>query len=161
MTWREVLGYLGLWTAAGCALFSAYVVVVLRTGIAFAARKDDGTLKSRIPLSRYASTQLLLLAIVGFQILANYVGITGQARSMAFLSLWALNLAHCVVLFLYDTVVIDWLVLARWRPGFLRLPEAMGGESMRRHILLSMPVGLLAGLALSALSTAVSLGSGM
>ena len=64
--------------------------------------------------------------------------------------------AHYLVLFLYDTLVIDGLVIGVWRPSFLRLPDAMGRQSMKRHMLVSIPAGLLIGAALTAISTAVS-----
>jgi hypothetical protein len=70
--------------------------------------------------------------------------------------LFLLNYGHYLMLFLFDTAVIDGLVLGVWRPGFLRLPDAMGGESMKKHILISIPIGVVAGLGLSAISTAVS-----
>ena len=67
-----------------------------------------------------------------------------------------MNFGHYLLLFLFDTLVIDGLVLAVWRPAFLRLPDAMGGESMKRHMLLSIPVGTVAGIGLSAVSTVIS-----
>ena len=70
--------------------------------------------------------------------------------------LMLLNFGHYVVLFLFDTVVVDGLVLSLWRPAFLRLPATMNRESMKRHVLLSIPVGLIAGIGLTALSTAIS-----
>lgn len=156
MTLEGVLGYLGLWSAIGCALFSAYVVVVFRTGMVFTARKEDGMLKERIPLSGYLNMLILLLGIVSFQVVANYLGIGGKGHEVSFFSLMLLNFGHYAILFLFDTVVVDGLVLSMWRPGFLQLPEAMGGESMKRHMLLSIPVGLMVGIGLSALSTVIS-----
>ena len=156
MTLEGVLGYLGLWSAIGCAVFSAYVVVAFRTGMVFTARKKDGTLKERIPVSGCLNMLILLLGIIGFQVGANYLGIVGKGHEVSFFSLLLLNFGHYVVLFLFDTVVVDGLVLSVWRPGFLQLPEAMGRESMKRHMLLSIPVGVMAGIGLTALSTAIS-----
>ena len=156
MTVEIVLNYLALWSAIGWALFSAYVVVMFRTGLVYTARKDDGTLKDQMPPSGQLNMLALLIAIVGFQVAANYLGIVSKGYEISFLSLLLLNLAHYLVLFLYDTVVIDGLVLSVWRPYFLRIPEAMSGKSMLLHILRSIPVGLIAGVALSAFSTAIS-----
>jgi hypothetical protein len=156
MTLEEVLGYLGLWSAIGCALFSAYVVVVFRAGMVFTARKEDGTLKEQIPLIGYLNMLFLLFGIVGFQVVANYFGVASKGYGVSFFSLILLNFGHYVILFLFDTIVVDGLVLSVWRPGFLRLPEAMSGESMMRHMLLSIPVGIMAGMVLSVLSAVVS-----
>jgi hypothetical protein len=156
MTLADVLGYLGIWSAVGCIAFSLYVIVVFRTGLVFVARKEDGTLKERIPLSGYFNMLLLLALIVGFQVVANTIGIDRRGYAIGLFSLFLLNFGHYLVLFLFDTVVIDGLVLGVWRPQFLHLPEAMRGASMREHILKSIPVGIAAGIALTALSTTIS-----
>ena len=156
MTLERTLGYLAAWSAIGCAVFCAYVVVVFRTGIVYTARKKDGTLKKRIPLSGYLNMLILLLGIVSLQVVANYLGLVRKAIEIGFLSLFLLNFGHYLILFVFDTVVIDGLVLSVWRPGFLRLPDAIGSESMKKHILLSIPVGVVAGICLTAVSTAVS-----
>ena len=156
MALRDVFDYLALWSAIGFALFSAYVVVVFRTGLVYTARNDDGTLREHLPASGQVNMLALLVAIVGFQVLANYLGIAREGHRVSFLSLYLLNLAHYLVLFLFDTLIIDGFVLAVWRPSFLQLPEAMGRESMKSHMLRSIPVGLVAGIALSAFGTAIS-----
>ena len=156
MTPDETLHYLGLWSAIGCALFSVFVVVVFRTGIVFTARKEDGALKKRIPVRGRLAMLIIPLGIVGLQAVANYFGIARQAFEVSFSSLFLLNFLHYLILFIFDSVVIDGLVLSVWRPGFLRVPDAMGWESMKRHILLSIPIGTVIGAALVAASTAIS-----
>ena len=156
MTLERMLCYLGVWSAIGCAVFSAYVVVVFRTGIVYTSRKEDGTLKKQIPLSGYLNMLLFLLGIVGFQVVANYFGLVRKALEISFFSLFLLNFGHYLILFVFDTVVIDGLVLSVWRPGFLQLSDAIGGESMKKHMLLSIPVGTVAGVGLTAVSTVIS-----
>jgi hypothetical protein len=58
-----------------------------------------------------------------------------------------------MILLIYDTLVIDYLVIVKWRPKFLLIPEAMNAQSMRQHILATIPVGPVIGLVLTALST--------
>jgi len=147
-----VLHYLGLWGAIGCALFSVFVVVVFRTGIVFTARQEDGTLKKRIPLTGYLAMLIIPFDIVSLQVVANYFGLARRALEVSFFSLFLLNLGHYLILLIFDSVVIDGLVLSVWRPGFLQLPDAIGRESMKRHILLSIPIGV----GLTAASTAIS-----
>ena len=156
MTLEKVLYYLGVWSAIGCAIFSAYVVVVFRTGIVYTSRKGDGTLKKRIPLSGYLNMLIFLLGIVGLQVVSNYFGLVRKALEVSFFSLFLLNFGHYLILFIFDTVVIDGLVLSVWPPGFLQLSDAIGGASMKKHMLLSIPVGTLAGVGLTAASTVIS-----
>lgn len=156
MTFKTVFYYLVTWSAIGCAAFSVYVFVVFRTGLVYTARKQDGTLKERIPLSGYVNMLVLLVTIIGFQCLANYFGLARPGISIGFLSLFLLNFGHYLILFVFDSVVIDGLVLSAWRPRFLHLPDAIGRESMKKHILISIPVGAAAGIVLTASSTAIS-----
>ena len=155
MTPEEVLRYLGVWSAIGCALFSVFVVVAFRTGIVFAARQEDGILKKRIPLRSRLAMLIIPLGIVGLQVLANYFGLPRKALEVSFPSLFLLNLGHYLILFTFDTVVIDGLVLSVWRPAFLRIPDGMGWESIKRHILLSIPIGTVVEAALAAVSSAI------
>lgn len=156
MTSVDVPGYLGIWSIVGCVAFSLYVIAAFRAGIVFTARKEDGTLKERIPLSGYLNMVLLLVIIVGFQVAANYLGIARLGYSVRLLPLFLLNLGHYLILFLFDTVAIDGLLLGVWRPQFLHLPEAIGRASMKEHILKSIPVGVIAGVLLTASSTMLS-----
>jgi hypothetical protein len=47
-------------------------------------------------------------------------------------------------------------VLGYWRPAFLKLPDAMGWDSMKVHIIKSIPVGAFFGLIISLVSTAIT-----
>lgn len=156
MTVEKTIQYLTVWSVIGFIAFSVYVVVVFRSGLVYTSRKQDGTLKDRIPLSGIINMLLLLLIIVGFQVLANYIGLARSGVEIRFISLLLLNFGHYFILFLFDTIVIDGLVLGVWRPGFLRLSDAIGGESMKKHILISIPVGMAVGIVLTAISSAIS-----
>ncbi len=156
MSLGETLSYLGLWSLIGSALFSAFVVFVFRSGLVYASRKDDGTLKERIPRRGYLVMGAFLLAIVGFLVAANACGLARNAFSISLGRLFALNFALYLILFLYDTFVIDGLVVGLWRPSFLQLPDAMGWESMKEHMLRSIPVGLAFGVILAGVSAILS-----
>ncbi|MEJ2551102.1 MAG: hypothetical protein P8Z42_07420 [Anaerolineales bacterium] len=156
MTLDIAIRYLIVWSAVGAFAFCIYVFAVFRGGLVYTARKQDGTLKERIPLSGILNMLLLLLIIVGFQILANYYGLARSGLTIPFMVLFLLNFVHYIILFLFDTLVIDGLVIGVWRPEFLRLPDDMGAESMKKHMLKSIPVGIVAGVALTVISTAIS-----
>ena len=156
MTVERTIQYLVVWSLIGFAAFSFYVFVVFRSGMVYTSRKQDGTLKDRIPLSGILNMLLFLLIIVGFQALANFLGLASSGVDIGFMALFVLNFGHYFILFLFDTIVIDGLVLGVWRPGFLRLSDDIGGESMKKHILISIPVGMAAGIVLTAISSAIS-----
>lgn len=156
MTRETIIQYLIFWSAIGSVGFFMYVIFVFRSGMVYSSRKPDGTLKDRIPLSGILNMLLFLLIIVGFQVLANYLGLSRNRVEIRFFGLYLLNFGHYFILFLFDTVVIDGLVLGIWRPGFLKLSDEIGAQSMKQHILISIPVGIIAGIALTAISSAIS-----
>jgi hypothetical protein len=156
MSSQDVVSFLILWSTIGSVLFSIYVVVAFRTGIVYSARKDDGTLKERIPLNGYINMALFLFVIIGYFMVANYLGVKNRGFDINFKSLLLLNYLLYLILFIYDTLVIDGLVLGVWRPKFLRLREGIGSESMMKHILISIPVGAIFGLVLMVLAAGIS-----
>jgi hypothetical protein len=95
-------------------------------------------------------------AIVGFLLLANYVGLARKHLRLGFGGLFLLNLSHYLILFLYDTAFVDGFVLSHWRPQLLLLPDEMGRESMAEHITRSIPVGTVAGVLIAGLGSAIS-----
>jgi len=156
MSVKDALAYLAIWSLIGAVLFSLFVVFVFRSGFVYASRKRDGALKREMPLRGYLAMFSTLLAIVGFLVTANHLGLARKHVSVGFGSLFALNFTLYLILFLFDTVFIDGFVLGYWRPGFLHLSEDMGREAMREHITRSIPVGILFGLFIAGLSTAIS-----
>jgi hypothetical protein len=156
MNWSAYLPYLLLWGLIGCALFSIIVIILFRTRLVYTARKPDGTLKDKIPLSGKLAMLILPISYFIFQVFSNNMGLVQQGITLTFGHLFLLNYGVYLILFLYDTFFIDGFVLATWRPTFLQLPDEMGKESMKKHILISIPIGLLIGAILTIISTTAS-----
>jgi hypothetical protein len=152
----EILSYLFTWGTIGCILFSIFVVVAFRSGLVYTARKDDGTLKDRVPLKGLLAMTIIPLGLFGLYLASNYLGLVRRGIFLDFWPLFLINFGVYVILFAFDTLIIDGFVIAIWRPAFLQIPEAMGRESMKKHILISLPVGLLIGAFLSFINTSLS-----
>lgn len=156
MTINDALAYLAFWSLIGAILFSLFVVFVFRSGAVYVARKKDGTLKDKIPLSGFLIMAGFLLAVVAFFVTANLFGLARKQITVDFGTLFALNYALYLILFAFDTLFIDGFVLSYWRPGCLRLSRELGKVSMRKHIVKSLPIGTGFGLLFTGLTTAVS-----
>jgi hypothetical protein len=156
MSLSAVIGFLITWTIIGALLFSLFVLFVFRSGVVYTARNEDGLLKEKIPLTGYLSSAGFLVLIVIFLLGANNFGLYRSGYELTFGSLFALNLGLYLLLFLYDTLIIDGLVLGYWRPDFLQLPEAMGAESMGTHMRKSILPGILFGLVIALICSAIS-----
>jgi hypothetical protein len=152
----QAISYLAAWGITGAALFTLFVFFLFRTGFVYTARQEDGLLKEEIPFGGYLVSGGFLLLIVIFMLSANYFGLVLAGYQLSFWILNALNLGLYLVLFLFDTLVIDGLVIGYWRPEFLNLPPAMGSESMREHIKKSIPVGMLFGLFITLICSGIT-----
>ena len=156
MTLAEILLYLFTWGLVGIIAFNLYVVIVFRTGIVYNTRKTDGTMKEKQDLSGILSSLSILVLILFLQIVSNYFLLVVQGFELSFLGLLLLNYALYLLLFLYDTFVIDYIVIGKWRPGFLLLPEEMNAESMAVHIRISLVVGPILGLGIILIGVLIS-----
>ena len=156
MTLSAVLSYLLIWSLMGCILFFAMVVVFFRTGLVYTARKNDGTLKDEIPLTGKLAMLIIPISLFVFQVLSNNIFVIQNNLRLSYGQLFFLNLSIYLILFLFDTFFIDGFVLIKWRPDFLQIPAKMNNESMKIHILKSIPIGLFLGILLSVISTTTS-----
>ncbi|MFX0065768.1 MAG: hypothetical protein ACFFC7_26645, partial [Candidatus Hermodarchaeota archaeon] len=97
------------------------------------------------------------VGIISLQVLANFISLKLQNISLDLIGLFLLNYGLYFALFLYDTLIIDLLVLGVWHPAFLKLPAVEGDvPSVKQHLKLSLPVGIVAGLVLTLISTLIS-----
>lgn len=149
MTSFEILKYITFWAGIGIIIFNVVILYLFRSGAAFTARNRDGNLKKKIPLKGLIAMGFFCLGIIGILVLASYLGIKSPGFKVSFLQLFIINLLLYSILFAYDTFVIDWLVIVKWRPHFLNIPDTMTRESMIRHIKTSIPVGMGLGIIFS------------
>ena len=143
---------LGVSFLAGAFLLTLAVVFVFRTGIVYSNRKEDGTLKTKMPLMGYVVMGLTLILILAFFVLCDYL--TFRVVSAGIVRILAFNMLLITLLSLYDGCVIDLWVLGKVRPSILSLPDAVTIDSMKRHVkkqftaawVLKIPLALVSGL---------------
>jgi hypothetical protein len=156
MILSTVLSYLFIWGLIGCAFFLVLVVILFRTSVVYTARKQDGTLKDEIPLSGKFVMLIIPVCLTIFLLLTNKVSLVENDLIQTYWQIFTLNFGLYLILFFFDTFFIDYFTLAIWRPGFIKIPDEMGRESMRKHILVSLPIGLLLGAFLTMIPSTVS-----
>ena len=156
MSTSDAFSYLLIWSLIGCVLFSFFVLIAFRTGLVYTARKEDGTLKNRIPLKGILAMTIIPIGLFGLDLVSNYFGWVKKGFPLDFWPIFLLNYGVYVILFVYDTLIIDGFVISVWHPTFLRIPAAMGKESMKKHILISLPVGFILGAILTLAGTSLS-----
>jgi len=140
----------------GIPLYSVVVTTLFRTNLVYTARNKDGTIKKTIPISGILTSLFLLFGITFLQIAINYFGKEMYQGTIPWWRAFFIDHFLFIILFIYDTFVIDYLVIIKWRPKFLRLPESMDLESMKTHIKASIRIGIPFGLLITGLSVVLS-----
>jgi hypothetical protein len=156
MNLAELLAYLTTWSLIGIALFSLFVILAFRSELVYTARKEDGTLKGHIPLKGILAMAIIPVGLLGLHLVSDYVGLVQREIPLDFWPLFLINFSVYVILFVFDTLIIDGFVITIWRPTFLRIPDVMERESMKKHILVSLPVGLFIGAFLTIINTSLA-----
>ena len=156
MSLHLIIQFLGVWSLIGASLFCVFVLFAFRSGLVYTARNEDGLLKDRIPLGGYLVMALFLLTVVAFIVIADCLGLAKNGISIGAVNLFILNYCLYIILFLFDTLFIDGFVLGTWQPKFLKLSEEIGGESMRKHMMKSIPIGAGFGILITFLATLIA-----
>jgi hypothetical protein len=156
MTREAALAYLATWGLIGIALFSLFVIFAFRSGLVYTARKEDGTLEGHIPLKGILAMAIIPVGLLGLHLVSDYVGLVQREIPLDFWPLFLINFSVYVILFVFDTLIIDGFVITIWRPTFLRIPDVMERESMKKHILVSLPAGLFIGAFLTIINTSLA-----
>ncbi len=146
LTLVAILLYLLLYGGIGAALFSVIVLIFCRTGVAWAERGE---------VKRTVGSIIILGGLISLQLLANFFGLKLQNFSISFGELFMLNYGLYLLLFLFDTLVIDILVIVKWHPAFLQLPETEVATSVKYH-LKTIPIGIVLGLAITLIPSLIS-----
>jgi len=129
---KSVILNTALWFLAGVALLNSIVYLVYRTGLVYAARNRDGTLKQKQTWKGVLSMAGMFILIVLF--LVSFDRVTFASKSANFFTVFLANFILALMLILYDSFFIDLFVLGKWKPEFLRIPEEVILQSMRYHV---------------------------
>jgi hypothetical protein len=124
------------------------VVVFFLTGVIYAAveNPDPKTKKKGM-----IGSLIILLGIIFIQSISTISSLDSYRGNEDFIGIFVLNYALYLLLFLYDTLIIDIVILVKWHPDFLHLPNEEVFTSVNYHLKTLIP-GSLIGLALTAIS---------
>jgi hypothetical protein len=154
MSPSQIANYLLTWGLTGAFTFNLFVIYLFRSGRVYDGPTKQGHIREDLPRKGLATMLVFLLAVVGFFILTNYLSLVRTGAEMKFWPVFGLNLALIVVLVVYDSLVIDWWVIAFWRPTILKLPDEMDRTQMAVHLRRTLVVAPPISLAIALLSAA-------
>ncbi|MDI9637718.1 hypothetical protein QPK87_22705 [Kamptonema cortianum] len=154
--WISVVIAYGL---VACVLFTGLIAVQFVVGGEQSLRDENGRVRKQEQWNASALVMLLMAValFIGVPVVANSLVSQGGASSIP--NFWIYLITAYSIAFLvnlYDLVVIDYLVILRWRPAFLHLPDTLYYTTLRPHVE-GWKRGLLIVLILSFISALISL----
>ncbi len=122
-----------IWFFIGACLLNIIVLAGFRTGIVYKSRRQDGTLKQKMPFTGVLSFLIMLTLILMFFLAFDYFTFR-DLEQIKYIWVLLMNLSLLLILDFYDAFIIDIFVLTKWRPGFLKLSDELTPASMKFHI---------------------------
>lgn len=133
----------------GCIIFTGFLVFMAYSGIASAMRDENGNFKKDLNFKSILGAILFICFLLGILLVANLNYIQSQISSPTFIELWSNSLGVFFVIHIYDLLVLDYLVVVKWHPWFLNLPDTSYYKTMLPHIkgfFKGIPIGVIASL---------------
>jgi len=151
----ELLQFVFRWGLAGGLLLSAYLIIAWQTGFFGLLRGDPGAAKKRGPQASLLTGLGSILMYIVLMVVADLQDVVPGAEAPRFTMLLAYNYTLYVFWLLFDTIIIDILLVTVWHPRFLRLPNSGGHGSVQYH-LRTIPRGLLFGMPVTLVGTGIA-----
>jgi hypothetical protein len=134
ITSLEFWTYVGKWSLVGAAGFTILLILAKVTKAFQLVRDEEGLFRKPMPLGGWMALAGFVLAIFLFFIAAAYFGLHQKGISPSFWTLWLMNFLIFFTLLLFDTFIIDILILVLWHPAFLKLPDMDVHTSILFHL---------------------------
>lgn len=120
------------WFFSACFVFSGMVIFVFRSGIVRESRDEKAVFRKKMSWKGLLPLIIFPLLVMAMLMVFDYSMYRNSTAGFLPLVLW--NLALVFALTLYDSFVIDLLVIGKLRPAFLGLPEKMDMQAMKVHV---------------------------
>ena len=144
----SILKYLLMWGSIGSLLFTILVFLFFLTGVLYAAVENPDPKTKRKGM---IGSLIILLGIIFIQSVSTITSLTSYRENADFIAIFMFNYVLYLILFLYDTLIIDILILVKLHPDFLHLPDEDVFTSAKYHLKTLIP-GSILGLPLTAIS---------
>ena len=143
------------WGLTGSVVLTIYLVVMWQLGYLGAVRNEAGELRRHMPRAGVLTGIGSLLMYIALLVVADVSDLFAVESVPSFFDLLAVNYLVYTFWLLFDTLVIDILIVGVWHPRFLRLPEreAHGGAA---YHLRTVPQGMVVGLIVVLIATGIA-----
>lgn len=129
-----------------CLFFTVLLLIAAGTGIFDAVRDEEGKFKRPFSWKALLGLVLFLGGISSLLFWGNIRLINHSKEAINLMSLWLNAFGIFMIMHLFDLIIIDYLVVVKWHPKFLNLPDTLYYNSMRPHLegfLRGIPFGMV------------------
>ena len=142
------------WGLIGSGVITLWLLGAWATGLLGEARANSTDVRERLGAPGIVGVVvsiILYLVLIG---VADVAGI-GTREGLSFGRLWAINYLVFFFWLIFDTLIVDIVLVTLWRPRFLKLPDPAAHGSVAYH-LSTIPRGMVFGVLVSLVGTSVS-----
>ena len=135
--------------ALGCVVFTGFLLFMAYSGIASAMRDEEGKFRKEINFKSVLGGIMFLFFLLGLLFIANVRYTNSLPTTPGLINLWINSLGVFFIVHIYDLLVLDFLIVVKWHPKFLNLPNTSYYRSFRPHVigfLKGIPLGIIASL---------------
>ena len=139
----------------GIIVFTLLLVLMSKTGLASAVRDNNGKFKKELNWKSILAVLVSLTVMFGLLYVGNMSLANTLSESPGFLKLFLNSFCIFLVIHIYDLVVLDYLIIVKWHPKFLKLPNTDYYTTMKPHyegFIKGLPFGVIASLIVSLIS---------
>ena len=133
----------------GCIIFSILIVIVGYTGMAAETRDEEGHFKKKLTWKSLLGFTLFIAFFIGLLYGGNINLIHKLGNTPEFWLLCLNAFGIFLVVDLYDLIVLDYLIIVKWHPKFLKLPDTDYYNIMKPHLIgfiRGLPLGIIVSL---------------
>lgn len=139
----------------GSLAFTLFVLLMSVTGIASEMRDKEGNFKKNLNSKALFGR----ITFVGFLLSLLYLGNFYFANSLSdnptFFQFCLNSFGIFLTVHIFDLIILDYLIIVKWHPAFLKLPNTQYYKTITPHIrgfYKGIPIGIVASLVISLFS---------
>lgn len=139
----------------GCVVFTLFILFMSYSGIASEMRDEAGNFKKTRSLKAIFGLIFFASILFGLLYVGNLSLIKSASENPAFILLWINSFGIFFVIHLYDLIFLDYLIIVKWHPKFLKLPDTDYYKSFKPHLqgfVKGIPLGIIVSLLSSILT---------
>jgi hypothetical protein len=131
----------------GCAGFTCFLLIMAYSGIASEMRDEEGNFRKKRSLKSFFGAALFILFLFGLLYLGNVRLLNNTENTPGWVKLWLNGFGIFFIIHLFDLIVLDYLIVVKWHPRFLKLPDTDYYTSFKPHVdgfVRGIPIGIVA-----------------